>query len=66
MDEALLLADIARLLAEAMLEPGLEAAHLAFLGFGPSRDEVVYVASEARFGGRLHVLDRVPPQNGFA
>ena len=50
-----------RQLAEAMLEPGLEAAHLAFLGFGPSRDEVLALAVEARFGGRLHVLDAVAP-----
>lgn len=48
-------------LAEAMLEPGLEAAQLAFLGFGPSLDEVAALAAEPRFGGRLHVLDPVPP-----
>ncbi len=48
-------------LAEAMLEPGLEAVHLAFLGFGPSREHVVTLAADARFGGRLHVLDRVRP-----
>ena len=48
-------------LAEAMLEPGLEGAHLAFLGFGPSRGEVEALAAEPRFGGRLHVLGPVPP-----
>jgi glycosyltransferase involved in cell wall biosynthesis len=48
-------------LAEAMLEPGLEAAHLAFLGFGPLREDLVALAAEPRFGGRLHVLDPVAP-----
>ncbi len=48
-------------LAEAMLEPGLEEAHLAFLGFGPSRDAVEALAAEPRFGGRIHVLGPVPP-----
>jgi glycosyltransferase involved in cell wall biosynthesis len=50
-----------RQLTEAMLEPGLEQAHLAFLGFGPSRDEVEALAAEPRFGGRIHVLGPVPP-----
>lgn len=50
-----------RELAEAMLEPGLEHAHLAFLGFGPSRGEAEQLAAEPRFGGRIHVLGPVPP-----
>ena len=50
-----------RQLAEAMLEPGLEGAHLVFLGFGPSRDEAEQLAREARFTGRIHVLGPVPP-----
>lgn len=52
-----------RQLAEAMLEPGLEAVHLAFLGFGPSRDEAEGLAAEPRFGGRIHVLGPVPPMD---
>ena len=52
-----------RELAEAMLEPGLERAHLAFLGFGPSREEAERLASEPRFGGRIHVLGPVPPMD---
>jgi glycosyltransferase involved in cell wall biosynthesis len=52
-----------RQLAEAMLEPGLEGAHLAFLGFGPSREEVEQLAAEPRFGGRIHVLGPVPPMD---
>jgi glycosyltransferase involved in cell wall biosynthesis len=50
-----------RQLADAMLEPGLDSAHVVFLGFGPSRDEVHELAAAARFGGRVHVLDPVPP-----
>lgn len=48
-------------LAEAMAEPGLERVHLVFLGFGPSRAEAEALAAEERFGGRIHVLDAVPP-----
>jgi glycosyltransferase involved in cell wall biosynthesis len=47
--------------AAAMLEPGLEEAHLAFLGFGPLREDLVALAAEPRFGGSLHVLDPVGP-----
>ena len=36
-------------------------AHLAFLGFGPLREDLVALAAEPRFGGRLHVLDPVAP-----
>jgi glycosyltransferase involved in cell wall biosynthesis len=50
-----------RQLAEAMLEPGLERAHLVFLGFGPSRGEAEELAAQPRFGGRLHVIGPVPP-----
>ncbi len=50
-----------RELAEAMLEPGLEASHLVFLGFGPGTVEVRELAAEPRFGGRIHLLDPVPP-----
>ena len=50
-------------LAEAMLESGLEQVHLAFLGFGPLREEAERLASEPRFGGRIHVLGPVPPMD---
>ena len=55
-----------RQVAEALLEPGLEAVHGAFLGFGPLRGELVALAAEPRFGGRLHVLDAVPPDEVVA
>jgi glycosyltransferase involved in cell wall biosynthesis len=48
-------------LAEAMLAPGLERAHLVFLGFGRERDVVDRLARDARFDGRVHVVDAVPP-----
>jgi glycosyltransferase involved in cell wall biosynthesis len=48
-------------LAQAMLQPGLERAHLCFLGFGPLRGEVEALASDRRFGGRIHLLAPVPP-----
>jgi glycosyltransferase involved in cell wall biosynthesis len=48
-------------LAEAILEPGLEAVHAAFLGYGSQRARLERLAAEPRFGGRLHVVDAVPP-----
>lgn len=50
-----------RELAEAMLEPGLELAHLVFLGFGPGTAEVRDLAARPHFAGRIHLLDPVPP-----
>jgi glycosyltransferase involved in cell wall biosynthesis len=49
------------LLADAFLRPELADAHLVFLGFGPLRDELVARAADPRAGGRIHVLDPVPP-----
>jgi glycosyltransferase involved in cell wall biosynthesis len=48
-------------LAEAILEPGLERVHVAFLGFGQERDVVDRLQSDPRFGGRIHVLEAVAP-----
>jgi glycosyltransferase involved in cell wall biosynthesis len=48
-------------LAEALLVPGLESAHLAFMGFGPARPGLDELARDSRFQGRLHILDAVPP-----
>ena len=48
-------------LAESMLEPGLEAAHLVLLGYGPLEPALRSLAAEPRFGGRVHVLPAVPP-----
>jgi glycosyltransferase involved in cell wall biosynthesis len=53
-------------LAEAMLTPGLEGCHLVYLGFGDLRERLVDLAAETRFGGRIHVLDAVPPDELLA
>ena len=49
-------------LAEAMLDPSLVGAHLVFLGYGGERAALDAMAADPRFGGRLHVLDAVPPE----
>jgi glycosyltransferase involved in cell wall biosynthesis len=49
-------------LADAMSRPGLEAAHLVYLGYGPLREALVARAGEPRSGGRIHVLDAVDPE----
>jgi glycosyltransferase involved in cell wall biosynthesis len=48
-------------LADAMLEPGLETAHLILLGFGPLEGALRERAREPRAGGRIHLLPAVPP-----
>jgi glycosyltransferase involved in cell wall biosynthesis len=49
-------------LAEAMLDPRLATAHLVYLGFGLLTDSLEALTAEPRFGGRLHVLPGVPPE----
>lgn len=49
-------------LSEAMLRPGLGLGHLALLGYGPARERIDALAGDARFGGRIHVLDAVSPR----
>ena len=53
-------------LAEALLHPALATAHLAYLGFGGHRAALDAIATDARFGGRVHVLDAVPPEELLA
>jgi len=48
-------------LVEAALRPGLESAHVVFLGYGGQRPILDSLAAEPRFAGRIHVLDAVPP-----
>jgi glycosyltransferase involved in cell wall biosynthesis len=48
-------------LAAAALEPGLEAVHVVYLGYGGQRPMLDELAAEPRFGGRLHVVDAVAP-----
>jgi glycosyltransferase involved in cell wall biosynthesis len=49
-------------LADALLEPGLERPHLVYLGYGGRRETVDGLAADPRFGGRVHVVDAVPPE----
>jgi glycosyltransferase involved in cell wall biosynthesis len=48
-------------LAEAILVPGMEDVHAAYLGYGGMRADLDGMAADPRFGGRLHVIDAVPP-----
>ena len=48
-------------LADAVLEPGMEAVHAVFLGFGSEQEKMERMAVDPRFGGRVHVVDAVPP-----
>ncbi|HEX5824807.1 MAG TPA: glycosyltransferase [Candidatus Limnocylindrales bacterium] len=48
-------------LMEALLEPGLETAHLVLMGFGEKRLDFQATSQEPRFGGRVHVLPAVSP-----
>lgn len=48
-------------LAAAILEPGMERVHAAFLGYGSMRPWLDAATADPRYGGRLHVLDAVPP-----
>jgi len=50
-------------LCEAMLKPELARAHLALLGYGPLREELIAESEDPRYGGRLHVLDAVAPED---
>jgi glycosyltransferase involved in cell wall biosynthesis len=48
-------------LARAILEPGMDDVHAVLLGFGPDEARMRALAAEPRFGGRLHVLPGVSP-----
>jgi glycosyltransferase involved in cell wall biosynthesis len=48
-------------LTAAILEPGLEHVHLAVLGYGPLAGSLSALATDTRYGGRVHVLEAVPP-----
>ena len=48
-------------LADAILVPGMEGVHAAYLGYGSLRADLDRMAADPRYGGRLHVLDAVPP-----
>ena len=48
-------------LAAALLEPGMEDVYAAYLGYGSERPRLDAMAADPRYGGRLRVLDAVPP-----
>jgi glycosyltransferase involved in cell wall biosynthesis len=48
-------------LAAAALVTGLERLHVAYLGYGSQRSRMERLAAEPRFGGRIHILDAVLP-----
>ncbi len=48
-------------MAAAILQPGLERVHAVYLGYGSMRDWLVTASEDPRYGGRLHVLTAVPP-----
>jgi glycosyltransferase involved in cell wall biosynthesis len=48
-------------LLSAIVLPPLADAHLCFLGFGPMRDSLRSATSSPAYGGRVHVLDAVAP-----
>jgi glycosyltransferase involved in cell wall biosynthesis len=53
-------------LLEAFARPELADAHLGLLGFGPLRDRLLRAAADPAVGGRIHVLDPVPPDEVVA
>jgi len=53
-------------LAAAMAQPGLERAHLVYLGWGTSESEVAALAADPAAGGRLHRLPPVAPEDLLA
>ena len=48
-------------LAGALLTSGLERIHGVYLGYGSQRTLVEAMVADPRYGGRLHVLTAVPP-----
>lgn len=53
-------------LADAILQPGLEQVHAAYLGYGSQTAMLVAMAADPRFAGRLHVLPAVTPHELLA
>ena len=50
-------------LMEALLTEQLLDTHLVLMGFGDKRDEYLTAAQSAKWQGRIHVLDPVPPSS---
>jgi glycosyltransferase involved in cell wall biosynthesis len=48
-------------LAAAIREPGLPGVHAVFMGYGPEQPAVERLAADPAFGGRVHLLGAVAP-----
>lgn len=48
-------------LAASLLEPGMERVHAVYLGYGSQESVLREMAQDPGFGGRIHVLEGVPP-----
>lgn len=48
-------------LAAALLEPGMERVHAVYLGYGSREEWLRETAIDPRYGGRIHVVEAVPP-----
>jgi glycosyltransferase involved in cell wall biosynthesis len=48
-------------LAAALLEPGMERVHAVYLGYGSREEWLREIATDPSYGGRIHVLEAVPP-----
>jgi glycosyltransferase involved in cell wall biosynthesis len=48
-------------LAAALLEPGMEHVHAVYLGYGSREEWLREIAKDPRYGGRIHVVEAVPP-----
>ena len=48
--------------AAALQRPELQAAHLVFMGSGPLRGDLEVMVNDPGYGGRIHVLDPVAPE----
>ena len=48
-------------LADALLVPGMGSVHAVYLGYGSLEAALRERAGDPRYGGRLHVLEAVPP-----
>jgi glycosyltransferase involved in cell wall biosynthesis len=54
------------ILIEAFADERLQHAHLVLLGFGALEERLRGLAADPRFGGRVHVVPAVPPEELLA
>lgn len=48
-------------LAASLLVPGMERVHAVYLGYGNQESTLREMAEDPQYGGRIHVLEAVPP-----